>query len=57
MPPLIMRWCIAIHSRSPRAYDIVSNLLRLPHKKTLTRLIHKTPHRDGARIPLALIAC
>lgn len=47
--PTIIKWCIAIHSKSSKAYDLMRKLgfLNLPHESTLRDYTHFTTATSG----------
>ncbi|XP_072042699.1 uncharacterized protein [Amphiura filiformis] len=47
--PAIIRWCIALHSKSPAAYKAIrdSRFIILPHQNTLSDYIHYTNLQAG----------
>ncbi|CAC5406376.1 THAP9 [Mytilus coruscus] len=47
--PTLLRWCIALHAKSPAAYRMIknSNVLLLPHENTLRDYTHFTSAGAG----------
>ena len=47
--PTIIKWCIALHEKSPAAYKALrsSSFIKLPHQNTLFKHTHFTDARSG----------
>ena len=52
--PAIIKWCVAMHSKSPAAYDMLraSHFINLPHKTTLTNYTNFTETVEGFNVDL-----
>ncbi len=47
--PLIIKWALQVHTKSPAAYEVMRNsgFLQLPHSRTLQRYINVVKHHSG----------
>ena len=47
--PAIIRWCVALHDKSPAAYKALrdSKFIILPHQNTINQFVHYTDLRAG----------
>ena len=45
--PMMIKWCTNLRLASARGYDILRNVLKLPHDTTLKRYIHWTKANSG----------
>lgn len=47
--PAVIKWALAIHGKSPAAYEVLSKsgFLRLPHARTLQKYVNVVRHKSG----------
>ena len=52
--PTIIKWCIAIHTKSSKAYDLLrtSGFINLPHESTLRDYSHFTKAKSGWNVDI-----